>query len=186
MKKLTIFFILGMLFAFYPISNAYSEPNDEQELKQESSDVDHEAQEQDGPKKVTERLKGQFNVDDQRIQSLRDKNLGYGEIGIVCSLANQLPGGINDSNVNKIMDMRQSGDKKGWGEIAKSLNLNLGKVKSEVNHMHSSSMKGNKATNESTSTQQSTQHNSSDNAHHSQLGINHSMMSSHPGKSGSK
>ncbi len=139
MKKIILFSFLGLLFFLYPLPAVHSEPNDDQELKEESHDVDHEAQEHDGQQKVTDRLKSQFNVSDQRIQSLRDQKLGYGEIGIVLALAKQMPGGINDTNVNKIMDMRQNGDKHGWGNIAKSLNLNLGEVRSQINHIHPTS-----------------------------------------------
>ena len=71
-------------------------------------------------------------MDDARVQGLRDQKLGYGEIGIVLSLASQLPGGIDDANVQKIMTLRQGPPVQGWGKIAKDLGLNLGKAVSQV------------------------------------------------------
>jgi hypothetical protein len=73
-----------------------------------------------------DKLKKQFKVSDDQINSLRGQKLGYGEMDHVFSLASQMPGGINDENVQKIMAMRQSGDHKtGWGKIAQDLNLKL-------------------------------------------------------------
>jgi hypothetical protein len=37
-----------------------------------------------------------------------------------------MPGGITNENIQKVMDLRQSDTKSGWGNVAKQLNLNLG------------------------------------------------------------
>ncbi len=92
--------------------------------------------------KVEARLETKFNVSDARIDSLRRQGLGYGEINIVLSMAKQMPGGINNRNVDKIMDLRQGqdGHKQGWGEIAHDLNVKNEKAeKSEGSRMETRS-----------------------------------------------
>lgn len=76
----------------------------------------------------TEKIKTDFKVDDARVQSLRDKKYGYGEITKVLSLAEQMPGGITDENVAKITTMRDGPPKMGWGQIAKEQGVKLGRV----------------------------------------------------------
>ncbi len=67
---------------------------------------------------------------------MRDKGLGYGEIAITLSLAEQIPGGINDANVNKILDQRLGEHKMGWGQIAKEDGVKLGQVVSKLARLH--------------------------------------------------
>jgi len=138
MNKIIILILLG-IFACYPLGNVYSdEVSDNQKMDHEAKNIDDEAREK-GAKPVVERLETQFSVDDAHIQSLRDKKLGYGEIANVYALAKQMPGGITDANVQKIIDLRQNGaHKEGWGEIAKSLELNLGRAHSQVNKVTAS------------------------------------------------
>ncbi len=83
-------------------------------------------------KPIVQRIEKEFNVDRSVIDGLRSKKLGYGEIAIVLSLADKLPGGITDANVDTIMSKRQGPPKEGWGKIAKDLGLNLGTVLSRV------------------------------------------------------
>lgn len=76
-----------------------------------------------------ERLKSEFKVDDARVQGLRDRKLGYGEVSIVLGLAEKMPGGITDANVKTIMDMRAGPPAMGWGQIAKKQGTTLGQLK---------------------------------------------------------
>lgn len=85
-----------------------------------------------GADAVAGRLKAEFGVDDARIEGLRGQKLGYGEVGIVLSLAQGMPGGIDDANVQKIMALRQGPPVMGWGKIAKELGLKLGPAVSKV------------------------------------------------------
>ncbi len=75
-----------------------------------------------------ERLKSDYKVDDARIDGLRDKKYGYGEIKKVLALAEKMPGGITDENVNKIVALREGPPKMGWGQIAKQQGVHPGKL----------------------------------------------------------
>lgn len=77
---------------------------------------------------MDEKLKTEYKVDEARIESLRAKSLGYGEIKNVLAIAEKMPGGISDANVDKIMALRQGPPVMGWGEIAKKQGVTLGSV----------------------------------------------------------
>lgn len=79
-----------------------------------------------------ERLKSDYKVDDARINGLRDKKYGYGEIKKVLALAEKMPGGITDENVNKITALRDGPPKMGWGQIAKQQGVQPGKAAGKV------------------------------------------------------
>ncbi|MDA8245107.1 MAG: hypothetical protein M0025_13425 [Elusimicrobia bacterium] len=111
---------------------AQSKSPDEKKLDKSSLTMDKDAATPEGEKAVAARLTEEFKVDAARVQGLRDQKLGYGEVGIVLSLAQKLEGGITDANVQKIMDMRKGPPVQGWGEIAKQLGLKLGPVVSQV------------------------------------------------------
>ena len=91
-------------------------------------DPDHEATSPDGAQQVRERLAAKFDVQEARISSLRDEGLGYGEIDHALTLADRLPGGITDENVDHVLDMRQD-QHMGWGEIAHDMDTTLGEAK---------------------------------------------------------
>ncbi|HBL17064.1 MAG: hypothetical protein A2X36_16590 [Elusimicrobia bacterium GWA2_69_24] len=107
-------------------------PKDEQKLAKLVTDLDKEAALPDGPGKVGSKLMDQFKVDDARIQGLRGQKLGYGEVSIVLALAEKLPGGISDVNVDSIMALRKGPPVMGWGQIAKKQGVKLGQVLSKV------------------------------------------------------
>ncbi len=79
---------------------------------------------------VQEKLATKFGVEESQIANLRDENLGYGEIDHTLTLAERLPGGITDENVNTILAMRQD-QHMGWGQIAKAQDTTLGAAKHE-------------------------------------------------------
>ena len=130
-KLLRIGFLSGaLLLSLMCLTSTATEETgaaDDAKLKEVSAKMDSEAATADGKKMVVQRLEDQFQVEQPRIDGLRDKKLGYGEIGITFSLAQQMSGGINDANIQKIMDLRQ-GDKKGWGNVSRELGLNLGRT----------------------------------------------------------
>ena len=85
--------------------------------------------------KQDQKLAKEFNVSESLIDSLRKQKLGYGEIRHVLTIAEQMPGGINDANTKKIMDMRQGGaHKEGWGRIAQELGAKLNPKNKENEH----------------------------------------------------
>lgn len=140
MKKLFMFFT-AVLFVFAVMAVGAAETKEESGLETKAAEINKLGGEAKGEKAVTERIEKQFNVDDARIKSLRDKNLGYGEISITLSLAKRLPGGITDENVNKIISMRQGPPVEGWGKIAKDLGVKLGPVVSGVEKVRSETHK---------------------------------------------
>jgi hypothetical protein len=118
-----------------PLSVLADEGKDGQEIEQSANEINAEAQSDSGKAAVVNRLKNEFSIEESQINDLRSKNLGYGEIGIALSLAQQMPGGITNENIQKVMDLRRGEGKRGWGNVAKELNLNLGKVVSQTQKM---------------------------------------------------
>ncbi|HAH06829.1 MAG TPA: hypothetical protein DCM05_09940 [Elusimicrobia bacterium] len=120
---------------------------DEQKLEQSSSDLDKRAAAPEGQKAVESRLKSEYKVDDARVQGLRGQRLGYGEISIVLALAEKMPGGITDANVQSIMSQRQGPPVMGWGRIAAKHNVKLGKLIGKVKGVDAAARKQEKAEN---------------------------------------
>jgi len=137
MKNNKLQLMFAGLFLCAAAIPAFAEEKTGEEKKLETSavEMDKSAAEPEGQLRVTEKIKTQFGVDDARVQGLRDKNMGYGEISIALGLAQGLPGGITDANVDKIMALRQGPPVMGWGRIAKDLGLKLGSVQSKVKKM---------------------------------------------------
>lgn len=134
MNKSLLVLLLATGLIFPPIVKTYGDTEqDNNKLSREAFTIDNQTQSQEGRQAFVDRVKDQFGIDETQVQSLRQRNLGYGEIGIVYALAAQMTGGVNDENVRKIMDLRQNEPgNTGWGNIAKSLNLNLGHVQSRL------------------------------------------------------
>ncbi len=135
MEKKILFLILVVsgIFAFTWLTRVEAKDADEKNMEEISSRMDKDSHEPGGDQKVEARLENKFNVSDARIDSLRKQGLGFGEIGITLSLAKQMPGGINNQNINKIMALRQGGEhKEGWGKIAHDLNLKMGSAKRDM------------------------------------------------------
>lgn len=132
MKKNKVWLLSAALLLSAAVMPALAQAGDEARLDKAQAEVEKESGSPEGAGKVTERLKADFGVDDARVGALRDKKLGYGEISVVLALAGQLPGGINDANVQRVTDLRQGPPKTGWGKVAKSLGVKLGPVISGV------------------------------------------------------
>ena len=128
-------FMTGLFLCAAMPAFAQERSADEKKLDIASMEMDKDAAKPEGEKLVTEKIKTEFKVDDARVQGLRDQKLGYGEITIALSLARELPGGITDENMQKIMALRQGPPVMGWGLIAKDLNLKLKPVVSRANRM---------------------------------------------------
>jgi hypothetical protein len=123
--------LLTMLGAVWAV-----ESQDEKEIRKEAAAINTTAGNAQGEKIVTQRLEKDFNVSSDRIQGLRDKKLGYGEIAITLSLCQKMPGGITDANIQQVMTMRQGPPTMGWGEITKKLGTKLGPAISQVKHVN--------------------------------------------------
>ncbi|MBI5345343.1 MAG: hypothetical protein HZB83_08455 [Deltaproteobacteria bacterium] len=131
-----VFLLLAGFAASYAVAS-----NDESQIENDASTIGKDAK-ADGGKVVTQRIEKEFNVDEARVSSLRAQKLGYGEIAIVLALAQKLPGGITDANVNTIISKWQGPPREGWGKIAKDLGLNLGTVLSQIEKVKNASDNG--------------------------------------------
>lgn len=129
MKRETMVFIVSAGLALAPGASGWAQaPGDEaapDEPTAEEQAADEEAGTPAGAQRVTQRLATEFNVPAEQVTSLREEGMGYGEIHHALSLAEQMPGGITDANVDQIVTMRQE-QKMGWGRIAQELGTKLG------------------------------------------------------------
>ncbi len=122
----------AFLVSFAGLTAAWAAtPKELKKLNSEAADIDKIGNKPGGGAVVTGRLENEFSVTDVQITTLQDKKLGYGEIAIVFSLAQKM-GGINDTNIDKLLSMRQGPPVMGWGELSKKLGFNLGTVVSDV------------------------------------------------------
>jgi hypothetical protein len=139
---------IAILLSFSMTSLLWAEDDatDDQQTQDVSQAIDNEAEMSQGREQVTTRLKQQFNVSDETISDLRNnKKMGYGEISIALSMAQQLEGGATPENVQKVIALRQGDKKTGWGNVAKQLNLKMGDVVSSSHKVHSQASSDNNA-----------------------------------------
>ena len=111
MKKFIQFYIklllvLSLVILGHPALAQDDEQDADQEIENQEAEINEAADTEDGQHKIRENLKNEFNVDDQTIQNLRDKKMGYGEISTTLALAERMEGGINDANIKPIVDLR--------------------------------------------------------------------------------
>jgi hypothetical protein len=104
------------------------------DTKQLDADAARAAGTPDGQRRLNERLARQFNVDPSLVAGLRDRRFSYGQATIALALSQQLMKQdktlSQQAALDKIVAERQAG--KGWGVIAHSLDLKLGRVISDV------------------------------------------------------
>ncbi len=137
MKRFVYIIMSAFVLSLAVMSAAWAaETAEEKTLDKESAEISKTAGKAQGATVVTARLEKEFGVTADQIQALRDKKLGYGEIAIVFSLAQKLPGGITDANISEIMTLRQGPPTMGWGAIAKKLDLKLGPTVSQVKNVN--------------------------------------------------
>ena len=113
-----------------------AETREEKNLNKEAAAISATAKTSQGEKVVAGRLEKEFNVTDAQLRGLRDKKLGYGEISIVLSLAQKMPGGVTDANIQQVMTLRQGPPRMGWGGVCKKLGTKLGPMVSQMRAMN--------------------------------------------------
>jgi hypothetical protein len=115
-------------------------------LAQSSLHLDYKADKTGWPTVVFDQLTSEFKVSEARIFNLRQQGLSYGEISTVLSLAEQMPGGINDRNIQKVLALHDDGGYKiGWGSVAKALHVNVDNAIHHTEAMNESSWSGHAA-----------------------------------------
>jgi hypothetical protein len=105
---------------------------DEKNLAREAKRVNDTAAKPDGEKAVAKRLVVDLKAEEQQVQLLRDRKLGYGEAAIVLALAQAMPGGTTNANVQQVLALHEGPPAAGWGDVARKLGLKLGKIVSQV------------------------------------------------------
>lgn len=146
MKNTALCLSLALVFCAASIASAAEGlSKNELKLQRVSSDLDKAAIEKEGRKTVEKRISSEYNVDADRVKGLRDQKMGYGEISIVLALAQRMPDGITDKNVQSILALRQGPPVMGWGRIAKEQGVKLGKMIRSVKRVGSSVRKQEKA-----------------------------------------
>ncbi|MDP2865589.1 MAG: hypothetical protein Q8O90_05040 [Elusimicrobiota bacterium] len=144
-NKEMIMMVSGLLLCAGMLVMAEEKSPDEKKLDTATVEMDKEAAMPACQEAFQERIKTGFGVDDARVQGLLDQKMGYGEISIALGLAQQLPGGITEANVQKIAALRQGPPVMGWGRISRDLGLKLGPVISRVRKISAEVRKQQKA-----------------------------------------
>src|SRR5512143_3860535 len=129
LNVLVLFTFLSLVFG--GIAGAESS-KDERNLEREAKRLNDTAAKPDGERAVLKELSTTFKTGEPAIRSLRDRTPGYGEVAIVLSLAQTLPGGATDANVQKVMALKHGPPVMGWGQVARQLNVKLGRTVSQV------------------------------------------------------
>jgi hypothetical protein len=133
MKRSFLIFAVGILVALCGIGAARADVSkDEKNLEREAKRLNDTAAKPDGEKAVVNRLIEELRATEPQVRALRDRKLGYGEIAIVLSLAQAIPGGATDANTQKVLAMRQGPPVAGWGDVARKLDTKLGKIVTQV------------------------------------------------------
>jgi hypothetical protein len=126
MKKRTLLAIL-ILTAVAPITPGFAE---------EPPVAQPEPAEPEKPAKerfVTE-LSRKYNVPESEIVALREKGLGWGEVGHALAIAQK-----SGKPLSEVMALRDSG--LGWGQISQKYGFKLGEIKKEAKFVERRAMK---------------------------------------------
>jgi hypothetical protein len=163
MKKFGYIIVSALMLSLAIAGTAWTaETREEKNLNKEAAAISATAKTGQGEKVVAGRLEKEFNVSNTQIKGLREKRLGYGEISIVLSLAQKMPGGVTDANIQQVMTLRQGPPRTGWGEVCKKLGTKLGPMISQMRTMnretHREMMHGMKGANEHTRERHQEQH----------------------------
>jgi len=97
----------------------------EKDLRNAAQKIDKAAASPEGAEKVTKSLSEKFTVPPSTIREFRAQKMGYGEIGILLALSQ-----ATGKTPSQLLQRFRSGE--GWGKIAKSEGVKLGRVISAV------------------------------------------------------
>lgn len=136
MKRSLLILIVGVMTALAVTGTAWADLSKaEKNLEREAKRLNDTAAKPDGEKAVVKRLVAELKATEQQVQALRDRKLSYGEIAIVLSLAQAMPGGATDANAQKVLSLRLGPPIAGWGDVARQLGTKLGTIVSQVRKM---------------------------------------------------
>lgn len=132
MRRSAIIGLCCLLPLLFSGAAAADVSKDERNLEREVKRLNDTAAKPDGEKAVMKRLTVEYKTSEAQIQALRDRKLGFGEVAAVLSLAQSLPGGASDANVQRVLALRQGPPVLGWGKVAQQLGTKLGATVSQV------------------------------------------------------
>ncbi len=126
--------LAGVLaLAFVASASGQVVTDQERQLDTQAATMDSLSGSTSGGTQAAVSIETLFNVTAAQVSALRADKLGYGEIVILLSLAQQMPGGLTADNIASVLATRQGPPVMGWGAVARSLKLKLGDVLSDVN-----------------------------------------------------
>lgn len=131
-RGMAIMLFAGLLVLTVDTKGAAAPSKEEKNLEREIARLDRTASTADGERAVTSRIEADFKVSAAQVRSLRDRNLGYGEIIVVYSLAAAKTGGITDAAVEQVLAARMGPPVRGWGQVAAQINRKLSRSVSQV------------------------------------------------------
>jgi len=145
-ETMSRWFVAGLVMAVVALAWPVTVPADdikdndkhERQLQADARQLDADAARAsstpDGQRRVTERIAKEFKVQPSVVTDLRSRLGGYGQATIALALSQDLMKRdktlSQQAALDKIVAERQAG--KGWGAIAHSLDLKLGRVISDV------------------------------------------------------
>jgi hypothetical protein len=109
---------------------------DEKNLDKEMAGLNRTAAEPGGEQAVLARIEKDLKVPAAQVQALRDQGLGYGDVVIVLSLSQAMPGGITDGNIERVLSLRKGPPPAGWGAVARQVNAKLGRTVSQIKRVN--------------------------------------------------
>lgn len=130
-RRIVVSLLAGILCAAAAASVSAQSAMDSQ-LSSNSTALNSEGSSAGGAAAAIQAIESTFGVTSSQIAGLRSSGLGYGEIVIALSLAQTMTGGLTTSNINAVVAMHQGPPEVGWGQIARNMGLDLGKLVSKV------------------------------------------------------
>jgi hypothetical protein len=85
---------------------------------------------------VKKRLSDNYGLTLGKIDSLLGPNMQYGDLAAVLTFTKKMSGGKTDENINKVINLRQSG--LGWDQIAENLRLDFSDVAGSLSRFEES------------------------------------------------
>jgi hypothetical protein len=77
------------------------------------------------------RLSDKYGLTLGEVDGLHNRNITFGDLAAILTFAKKMSGGVKDSNINKVIDLRKSGVE--WDQIAEQLHLDLSDIARSLN-----------------------------------------------------
>ncbi len=132
MRRSRVISVLVVLFSLVIAAGVWARGSQETQLTDDSAKITSTSSTSSGEAAVTQTLETMFGVSADQITALRNDNLGYGDIAVLLALAQTMPGGVTQGNIDTVLQDRQGPPVVGWGKIAQNMGVNLGTVVSSV------------------------------------------------------